>query len=395
MGEVSFDVSVANRFISSLSKSLQALCHGCMDFDSGIEIIGYINVNIDSGSNVDYVLNEKVQKSRDNSMTFVSNSFLAKKDKTKQLRDGVCSPVPELQETYSYSSQAGSYNQNAYPPFYQSQVLRGAHKRQWSGREREWRASQRKYMRTSQTATRQAFNNNPTHHSSSIPFPTSQSTNIPGASSQSELPGESSFNNTSDSINVKKEAIDNDGQQAETGNLESGDQCNSDDVNVKRDPDSKAQIENKGGPPGDQSLSDNFLQHTTDNTQQSSFPDGSEAGDQGQFDNQQNDPTNTNVNYSESESTQGYDQSYDNTAGDNSDLTVSFGEASGDMSSYPQTSFGDQGETSGGGANFECIEIDDDEEEEFQAIFGDNRKYFFLYLFGNLLVTWCRTITIY
>ena len=45
MGDV--DPHAAERFISSLSKSVQALCHGCLDFDSGIEIVGYIHVNLE------------------------------------------------------------------------------------------------------------------------------------------------------------------------------------------------------------------------------------------------------------------------------------------------------------------------------------------------------------
>ena len=95
MASVSLDSTVANRFISSLSKSLQALCHGCMDFESGIEIVGYINVNVDCGNKIDYVLNEKVNRSVDNAMTFVSNSFLAQKNPIKQYRDQSCSPVQE------------------------------------------------------------------------------------------------------------------------------------------------------------------------------------------------------------------------------------------------------------------------------------------------------------
>ena len=78
-----------------------------MDFDAGIEIVGFINVNIDNGSKVDYVLNEKVSKCANNSMTFVSNSFLAKKEQPKQTRDGACSPVQELMVPVPSSSHHG------------------------------------------------------------------------------------------------------------------------------------------------------------------------------------------------------------------------------------------------------------------------------------------------
>jgi len=104
MSELHIDPIVANRFISSLSKSLQALCHGCMEFDSGIEIGGHLYIKIDYESKVDYVLDEKVEKSQDNSMKFVSNSFLAKKDKPKQTLDGSCSPIHELQQPASLNS---------------------------------------------------------------------------------------------------------------------------------------------------------------------------------------------------------------------------------------------------------------------------------------------------
>jgi len=148
--QIPLDAAVANRFISSLSKSLQALCHGCMDFENGIEIVGFINVNIDSGSKVDYVLNEKVQKSTNNSMTFVSNSFLAtKKDQPKPTRDESCSPVPELMNTFPSNQQTSSYQyphqrENLYSPT-KPQSLRG--KRSWSGADRPSRGTPQKQSR--------------------------------------------------------------------------------------------------------------------------------------------------------------------------------------------------------------------------------------------------------
>lgn len=102
------DITALNKFISSVSKSLQALCHGCMDFNIGIELIGHININIDSENCVDCVLNEKVRRhSENNSMTFISNSFLAKKEKAQV--DGSCSPIPELM---SPSAVSGNSNNN-------------------------------------------------------------------------------------------------------------------------------------------------------------------------------------------------------------------------------------------------------------------------------------------
>ena len=67
----------ANSFISALTKSLQALCQGYLEFNNGIEIIGHLYLNIDSESSFDYILRENVKKSSENSTTFVSKSFAA------------------------------------------------------------------------------------------------------------------------------------------------------------------------------------------------------------------------------------------------------------------------------------------------------------------------------
>ena len=71
------DVDTATRFITSLTKSLQAVIHGCLDFERDIELGGYVYLRVDNAQRVDYVLSEKMQKSGVNSMTFLSNSFHA------------------------------------------------------------------------------------------------------------------------------------------------------------------------------------------------------------------------------------------------------------------------------------------------------------------------------
>ncbi|XP_076469136.1 uncharacterized protein LOC143299675 [Babylonia areolata] len=71
------DADMATRFIASLTKSLQAVIHGCLDFDKDIELGGYVYLKVDNAERIDYVLNEKMQKSDLNSMTFHSNSFHA------------------------------------------------------------------------------------------------------------------------------------------------------------------------------------------------------------------------------------------------------------------------------------------------------------------------------
>ncbi|CAG5130659.1 unnamed protein product, partial [Candidula unifasciata] len=67
----------SSKFISALVKALQTLCHGYIEFNDGIEIIGHIYLNIDSGSSFDYVVKEKLCKSTENSTVFVSKSFQA------------------------------------------------------------------------------------------------------------------------------------------------------------------------------------------------------------------------------------------------------------------------------------------------------------------------------
>lgn len=65
----------AAKFINSLVKSLQMLCHGCMDFNHNIEIIGHINLRIDNSQKFDYIVNEQVSKQGDDSTYFQSNSY--------------------------------------------------------------------------------------------------------------------------------------------------------------------------------------------------------------------------------------------------------------------------------------------------------------------------------
>jgi len=114
------DVPSTHKFIVSLSKSLQALCQGCMDFDTGIEIMGYIAVNIDSGSTkVDYVLNELVKRRDDNSMHFESNSFLAKKDQLAYShgQDEHCLSDLELhEESFALSRSSSSLDIDSFIP---------------------------------------------------------------------------------------------------------------------------------------------------------------------------------------------------------------------------------------------------------------------------------------
>lgn len=73
------DTDSSSKFIGSLTKFLQSLCNGYVEFETGVELIGHIYLSVDSGKQfkkIDYILNEKVCKN-DNSVTFISNSFHA------------------------------------------------------------------------------------------------------------------------------------------------------------------------------------------------------------------------------------------------------------------------------------------------------------------------------
>ncbi|XP_076469026.1 uncharacterized protein LOC143299566 isoform X7 [Babylonia areolata] len=77
------DEDSAAKFINALIKSLQTLCHGYLNFDNGIEIVGHINLNVDKGSSMHYILEEKVCKNEENSTLFISNSFHAQNQNSK------------------------------------------------------------------------------------------------------------------------------------------------------------------------------------------------------------------------------------------------------------------------------------------------------------------------
>ncbi|XP_076464295.1 uncharacterized protein LOC143296310 isoform X2 [Babylonia areolata] len=70
------DDDKASRFISSLVKSIQALCNGFVEFSNSIEVVGHIHLNIDRNLKLDYVLTEEVSKSvSEGSTVFSSHSY--------------------------------------------------------------------------------------------------------------------------------------------------------------------------------------------------------------------------------------------------------------------------------------------------------------------------------
>ncbi|ESO87871.1 hypothetical protein LOTGIDRAFT_234872, partial [Lottia gigantea] len=77
------DAEEANKFINSLVKNLQVLCHGHVNFNNSIQVIGHLYLNVDSQTNIDYIVNEKVCKNDTSSTVFVSNSYHSEQPQKK------------------------------------------------------------------------------------------------------------------------------------------------------------------------------------------------------------------------------------------------------------------------------------------------------------------------
>jgi hypothetical protein len=80
------DDDSCGKFIGSLTKYLQSLCHSYVEFDKGVELVGHIFLNVDNAKGkIDYVLNESVCKNGANVVKFTSNSYHAQPvDKNKK-----------------------------------------------------------------------------------------------------------------------------------------------------------------------------------------------------------------------------------------------------------------------------------------------------------------------
>lgn len=82
------DEDSCSKFIGSLTKYLQSLCHSYVEFETGVELVGHIYLNVDTAKKIDYVLNESVCKNGANVVKFTSNSYHAQpveKQKSKKI----------------------------------------------------------------------------------------------------------------------------------------------------------------------------------------------------------------------------------------------------------------------------------------------------------------------
>ncbi|ESO95019.1 hypothetical protein LOTGIDRAFT_232155, partial [Lottia gigantea] len=91
---VSLEEKSANQFISALVKNLQAVCHGNVDFDKNVKVVGHLFLTVDSATEFNYIVNEKVSKSDESSTTFISKSFYATDPQQKTPKKNLDRPLP-------------------------------------------------------------------------------------------------------------------------------------------------------------------------------------------------------------------------------------------------------------------------------------------------------------
>ena len=72
------DYTKSTKFIASLSKVLQSLCSGYVEFSDYVQITGQLYLSVDTKQTIEYVVDEKLnKKSNKDSVSYSSNSFHA------------------------------------------------------------------------------------------------------------------------------------------------------------------------------------------------------------------------------------------------------------------------------------------------------------------------------
>ena len=71
------DYGTSAQFVSSLVKSLQALCNGYVEFDTWVQVRGQLYLNTDTGKTIEFVIDEKVCKTNEYSVSYTSNRNMA------------------------------------------------------------------------------------------------------------------------------------------------------------------------------------------------------------------------------------------------------------------------------------------------------------------------------
>jgi len=71
------DYGTSAQFVSSLVKSLQALCNGYVEFDTWVQVRGQLYLNTDTGKTIEFVIDEKVCKTNEYSVSYSGNRLQA------------------------------------------------------------------------------------------------------------------------------------------------------------------------------------------------------------------------------------------------------------------------------------------------------------------------------
>ena len=80
------DETTSSKFSKSHAEFLQYLCKGLVGFNKTVIVTGHLYVTIDSGDNLEYVINEKLCKiDGEESINYISNSFPCFNDRLQEI----------------------------------------------------------------------------------------------------------------------------------------------------------------------------------------------------------------------------------------------------------------------------------------------------------------------
>ena len=71
------DYGTSAQFVSALVKSLQTLCNGYVEFDTWVQVRGQLYLSTDTGKTIEFVIDEKVCKTTEYSVSYTSNRSMA------------------------------------------------------------------------------------------------------------------------------------------------------------------------------------------------------------------------------------------------------------------------------------------------------------------------------
>jgi len=126
------DYENSSKFIDSLARFVQSLCNGYIQFENGVQIVGHLYVNVDTGATIDYIVNEKLCKNEENNVSCISNSyysqpprgytneevFLNDRKKVKSVYDDNLQSIKDevIDDSYLSESETTSPNEKTKSP---------------------------------------------------------------------------------------------------------------------------------------------------------------------------------------------------------------------------------------------------------------------------------------